>query len=103
MKQTKCLGHEIDENGVQPKDKKSRGHIKIESTGEHERIEIISRSVTIHGKISTETLGRNGSAPETIEEKRNVELGNRTKWRLRKNKTDVKGRPMSSPLFEGQR
>ena len=39
--------------------RKSGSHIEVESTGKHERSEIISRCHTIHGKNFTEIFGTN--------------------------------------------
>ena len=57
MKETKWLGHEINENGIKP-NKKSGSHTKIESTGKYKKLKIISRCNPIYGKILTETSYR---------------------------------------------
>ena len=82
MKQAKSLGHEIDENGIKPNEEKGRNHVKTECTGEYKRIEIISRSDTIYGKIPTETLGKNRSVPQLIEEKMKHVFGEPDKMKI---------------------
>ena len=45
---------------------KSGSQIEVESTGKHERFEIIPRCHTKHGKICTETFGTNRPTEKTI-------------------------------------
>ena len=73
MNRIKRLGHEFDENGMKPNEEKVEAILKLKP---HERTKIVSRSNPIHGKISTESLGKNRQAPQIIEKERDMEMGN---------------------------
>ena len=57
MNRTKWLGHEIDENGIKPNEEKVESILKLKPPKNTKELKIISRSNTIHGKISTKTVG----------------------------------------------
>ena len=69
LKQTKWLGHEIDESGIKPNEEKVGSDTKIEITEQYKRTEIIPRGNTIFSKISTEIIGKDRQIEKTIEEK----------------------------------
>ena len=66
-------------------------HPKIRTTEKHERIEIVPRSNPIHGKFPTETFGKNRQTSEITKEKRDMEMGNRTRgrfWKIKQTLTE---------------
>ena len=67
MKKTKLLGHVFDKNGKTERGK-CGSNIKIETTGEYERSEIIFRNNAFSIKMLTETFGTNRSTEKTIAE-----------------------------------
>ena len=58
LKRTKWLGHGIDEDGIKPNEEKVEAIQKLKSPNNTKKFEIISRRITINGKISTETIGK---------------------------------------------
>ena len=68
MIQAKWLGHEIDEHRIKPNEEKVEAILKLNHP-KLQRTEIISRGVTIHGKVLTKTFRTDGSTEKIIEEK----------------------------------
>ena len=67
MNRIKWLGHEIDENGKKPNEEKIEATLKLEPPKNTKELKIFSLSNPIHGKISTETFGKNRQTPKIIE------------------------------------
>ena len=98
MNQRKWFGHEIDENRIKPKEIKVDTILKLNPPKNLKELKSFLGPIQYMAKLLPRLWGKNRLTPNTIEEKRNVELANRTKRRLPKDKTDVDRRPISSTL-----
>ena len=79
MKQTKWLGHAIDENGIKPNEEKIEAILKLNPPENTKELKSFPGAIQIMAKIIPKLSERTDRLRKTFEKERNMELGNRIK------------------------
>ena len=80
MKQTKWLGHEIDEKGKKPNEENIEAILKLNPPENTKELKSFLGAIQYMAKFLPKLSERTDRPiTETIEKERNMELGNRTK------------------------
>ena len=80
MKQTKWLGHEIDENGIKPNEENIEAILKLNPPENTKELKSFLGAIQYMAQFLPKLSERTDRPiTETIEKERNMELGNRTK------------------------
>ena len=69
--------------------RKCLSNIEIEIIEQYKGIKIILLCNTLSEKFPTEIFGKLGLTQQIVEQKRTMEMGKESRWRLHANKTDV--------------
>ena len=95
LKRSKGLGHEIDENGINPNEVKVEAIQKLKSSNNTKELKsFLGNTIqytidTIPSKSSTETIGKDGQIEKNVEKGQTMDLGRKTGKRFQTNKTDA--------------
>ena len=98
MNRIRWLGHEIDESGIKPKEEKVEAILKLEPPKNKKELKSFLGAIQCMAKILPKLSERTDTLRKLLKKSETMEMGNRTRRRLRKNKTDANRRPMSCTL-----
>ena len=103
LKETKWLGHEINENGIKPNDEKVEAILKLKQPENTKDLKSFLGAIQYMAKFLPKLSEQTDRLRKLLKKKRTMDMGTGTREGFQSNKTNVNRKTMFGTLCERQR